>query len=335
MKTLKELLIELHACEEALDWADDKKIEQVVEQCHRGDWLLWLAHRVDIGLQPLTLAKGHCANTVRHLMKDKRSINGVDAAIAFGEGKASIKDYIAALKAGLRSAVAKKATQTIAKNADDFELGMRNALDLTPQMRVPPTPLKLTPNQMIPGSSKIVPFPKNTKLTTEDQNESSKGNTEMSINPFIKGFFDIEEARAKNTNIFDESKKLTAAQKKNLDKNDNDKIDAEDFKMLRKEEAIEEAKTKPGHNAMVMAKNMEIIKSAIKAATSKNEETQIDEADFKLGGGASWGEHEANHSEMADLHREMAEKHRKLGGRFNLAAAKEHSLAADAQRFNN
>jgi hypothetical protein len=27
----------------------------------------------------------------------------------------------------------------------------------------------------------------------------------------------------------------------------------------------------------------------------------------------------------------MAEKHRKLGGRFNLAAAKEHSLAADAQ----
>jgi hypothetical protein len=63
----------------------------------------------------------------------------------------------------------------------------------------------------------------------------------MSDNPFIKGFFDIEEARAKKTNIFDESKKLTAAQKKHLDKNDNDKIDAEDFKMLRKEETIEEA----------------------------------------------------------------------------------------------
>ena len=92
MKTLKELLIELRACQQALDWADDKKIEQVVERCHRGDWLLWLAHRVDIGLQPLTLAKGHCANTVRHLMKDKRSIEAVDTAIAFGEGKASIKE---------------------------------------------------------------------------------------------------------------------------------------------------------------------------------------------------------------------------------------------------
>jgi hypothetical protein len=92
MKTLKELLIELNACQEALDWAEDKKIEQVVEQCHRGDWLLWLAHKVDIGLQPLTLAKGHCANTVRHLMKDKRSIEAVDVAIAFGEGVATIEE---------------------------------------------------------------------------------------------------------------------------------------------------------------------------------------------------------------------------------------------------
>jgi hypothetical protein len=164
------------------------------------------------------------------------------AQLATGVGAVKVLGK-AALKAGLRSAVAKNASQTIAKNADanDFELGMRNALDLTKQMRVPTTPLKLTPNQMIPGSSKITPFPKNTKLTTEDQNESSKGNTEMSINPFIKGFFDIEEARAKNTNIFDESKKLTAAQKKNLDKNDNDKIDAEDFKMLRKKSYNEQA----------------------------------------------------------------------------------------------
>lgn len=159
------------------------------------------------------------------------------AQLATGVGAVKVLGK-AALKAGLRSAVAKNASQTIAKNADanDFELGMRNALDLTKQMRVPTTPLKLTPNQMIPGSSKITPFPKNTKLTTEDQNDSSEGNTEMSTNPYIKGFFDIEEARAKNTNIFDESKKLTAAQKKNLDKNDNDKIDAEDFEMLRKEE---------------------------------------------------------------------------------------------------
>lgn len=91
MKTLKQLLIELDACSEAIKWAGDKTIEEVVEQCHRGDWLLWLAANVDIGLKPLILAKGHCANTVRHLMKDERSIKAVDVAIAFGEGRATRK----------------------------------------------------------------------------------------------------------------------------------------------------------------------------------------------------------------------------------------------------
>ena len=90
MKTLKQLLTKLNACEEVVKWAEDKTIEEVVEQCHRGDWLLWLAQKVEIGLKPLTLARGHCANTVRHLMKDERSIKAVDTAIAFGEGKATL-----------------------------------------------------------------------------------------------------------------------------------------------------------------------------------------------------------------------------------------------------
>ena len=93
---MQELLIKLKACVEAREWVGDKTIEQIVEQCHRGDWLLWLAEKVDIGLQPLTLAKGHCANTVRHLMKDERSINAIDVAITFGEGKASREELSSA-----------------------------------------------------------------------------------------------------------------------------------------------------------------------------------------------------------------------------------------------
>jgi hypothetical protein len=89
MKTFNQYLKSLEACQTAIDWAGDKTIEQVVADCHRGDWLLWLAQKCDIGLQPLTLAKGHCANTVRHLMTDNRSIKAVDTAIAFGEGRAS------------------------------------------------------------------------------------------------------------------------------------------------------------------------------------------------------------------------------------------------------
>lgn len=139
---------------------------------------------------------------------------GSTAAQALGGAGA----VTAVIKAGLKSATAKNTVNTIAKNADadDFQLGSKNALILTPKMRAP---LKLTQ-----------------QMRTEEENDSSEGNTEMSTNPYIKGFFDIEEARAKNTNIFDESKRLTAAQKEKLDKNNNGKIDAKDFEMLRKEE---------------------------------------------------------------------------------------------------
>ena len=94
--TFIQYLKSVEACEPAVEWAENKTIEEVVATCHRGDWLLWLAKKCDIGLQPLTLAKGHCANTVRHLMKDERSIKAVDVAIAFGEGKATREELDAA-----------------------------------------------------------------------------------------------------------------------------------------------------------------------------------------------------------------------------------------------
>jgi len=85
----KELLEDLNACEEAREWAQAKTIEQVIADCHRGDWMLWLAKKVDIGLRPLTLAKGHCAATVLHLMKDERSKTAVEVAIKYGNNEAS------------------------------------------------------------------------------------------------------------------------------------------------------------------------------------------------------------------------------------------------------
>ena len=87
---MKKLLIKLDACPGAREWAGDKTWEEIYSTCHRGDWLLWLFRKTNPDdLQLLTLANGHCGNTVRHLMKDERSIKAVDAAIAFGEGKIS------------------------------------------------------------------------------------------------------------------------------------------------------------------------------------------------------------------------------------------------------
>lgn len=100
MKTLKEKLIELCACKDALEWAAGKTWKEVYETCHRGDWLLWLFKRSNPDdFQRLTLAKGHCAATVLHLMKDERSINAVKVAIAFGEGKATRKELDSAYAA--------------------------------------------------------------------------------------------------------------------------------------------------------------------------------------------------------------------------------------------
>ena len=86
---MKELLLKLKACGLAIDWAGDKTIEEIWATCHRGDWMLWLARKLNINKRVLTLAKGHCANTARHLMKDERSRTAVDVALRFGKGEAT------------------------------------------------------------------------------------------------------------------------------------------------------------------------------------------------------------------------------------------------------
>ena len=102
-----QLLNNLGACTEAKEWADGKSWQEVYDTCHRGDWLLWLYHRSKCyDFKKLTLAKGLCANTVRHLMKDERSLKAVDAAIAFGNGEISRDELNAAAASAAASAYA-------------------------------------------------------------------------------------------------------------------------------------------------------------------------------------------------------------------------------------
>ena len=91
-KTFKDLLIEFNACSPAIDWTKDKTIEQVVTDCHRGDWLLWLAQRLELPLNKLTLAKARCAKTVIHLIKDQRSINAINIAEKFGLNECTLEE---------------------------------------------------------------------------------------------------------------------------------------------------------------------------------------------------------------------------------------------------
>jgi hypothetical protein len=97
---MKELLIKLNACNNAQKWATGKSWKEIYETCHRGDWLLWLFyktmnHESEEDFTLLTHAKGHCANTVRHLMKDIRSTNAVDAAIGYSGDRVVLKQVAA------------------------------------------------------------------------------------------------------------------------------------------------------------------------------------------------------------------------------------------------
>jgi len=40
--SFKQELIERKACKEAIDWVEDRTIEQAWNDCHHGDWMLWL-----------------------------------------------------------------------------------------------------------------------------------------------------------------------------------------------------------------------------------------------------------------------------------------------------
>lgn len=121
MKTLKEFLEKNQFCKGGFDFAKDLTLKQFLKTCQRGDWILWLFVRMNPdSLRELTLAKAHCANTVRHLMKDERSIKAVDVAIAFGEGKATRKELYDAADAAFAAAdaAARKQNQNQKQTAD-------------------------------------------------------------------------------------------------------------------------------------------------------------------------------------------------------------------------
>ena len=88
MKAL-ERIKEFKPCNEAVEWlGEERTIEQMVNECDRGDWLLWLAKKADLDLRKLTLAKALCVRQIEHLLTDERSINALNVAERFGRGEA-------------------------------------------------------------------------------------------------------------------------------------------------------------------------------------------------------------------------------------------------------
>lgn len=117
-----EKLKKLEACIPAIKWVERNNyttIEEIIDNCSRGDWLLWLAQKCNMELRLFTLAKGLWANTFRQMMKDERSIKGIDTAVAFGRGEASREELDAAASAAYNAAYTFHTSQ-INVNADYY-----------------------------------------------------------------------------------------------------------------------------------------------------------------------------------------------------------------------
>lgn len=123
-KKLDQFLKQHNACEDCHEFGKDLTLEQFLNTCERGDWILWLFARTNLDdfhlissrippkktskdVYRIALAVGHCANTVRHLIRHERSLKALDVVIAFGEKKVGLEELDAArwdAEAGLRSA---------------------------------------------------------------------------------------------------------------------------------------------------------------------------------------------------------------------------------------
>jgi len=86
MKEL-EIIKKWNPCKEGSTFLQScETFKQAWDTCPRGDWMLWVSEKLNVNIKLLTTAKALCANTVRHLMRDKRSVAAIDAAILFGRG---------------------------------------------------------------------------------------------------------------------------------------------------------------------------------------------------------------------------------------------------------
>ena len=114
---MNETIKKLGACEEGLDWLGDKPLDAAWAECHRGDWMLWVADKVGVDIKTLTLAKVRCARLVQHLMKNQRSLDVLVIAEAFAGGKATAAQLEAAYAAAAADAAAADAAYAAADAA--------------------------------------------------------------------------------------------------------------------------------------------------------------------------------------------------------------------------
>lgn len=122
MRTLHDFLKKHNDCPGCYDFAKDITLEQFLNSCDKGEWILWLFKNMNPdSLRELTLAKAYCANTVRHLMKDERSTKAIDIAIKFGNNEVGKKELNEAVAMAADAANDASRARKIALSSNNIE----------------------------------------------------------------------------------------------------------------------------------------------------------------------------------------------------------------------
>ena len=109
------------ACDPSIQWIKQNNIQSLEEAwnvCERGDWLLWMATKLNVDKRKLVLCAALCAHTVVQRMQDARSRDAVRVAFLWGRGKATDEQLSSARKAAWAAAGGSGAAAAAARAAD-------------------------------------------------------------------------------------------------------------------------------------------------------------------------------------------------------------------------
>ena len=109
-------LNDMHACSEAVRWVGKRGLMTAWRDCPRGDWMLWLAGRLDIDRKLLVLASCDCAETaLQYVPKgEDRPAMCIQVTRDWCNGTASRDDVMAARRAAYAAAAAAYAADAAA-----------------------------------------------------------------------------------------------------------------------------------------------------------------------------------------------------------------------------
>lgn len=122
--TLDELLGNLDACAQALNWAKGKTLAEAWATCQRGDWMLWLAGKMADATgwptrKQVSLAACDCASLALPYAGENREVaeKAIEMTRAWTRGEASLDEVRAAANAANAANAAYAATAAVATNA--------------------------------------------------------------------------------------------------------------------------------------------------------------------------------------------------------------------------